>query len=440
MTFRSLGGVLTGVFLICKSVPLQPAFADNLNVSYEADSSSEPVSDRFRVLHLRSVNAKLHVAQSGAIWKLSLNGLGDITGAQKPDNLHIDRVFQSIGTNKDLKEAREKWFLHQAGVYHRHGRPNILFSPQLFHWYRPTSQTIDIVNLPQQAHDPRNAPNYAIFNHQKIQVINERTIRMSYRWTHQGPGSPQLDHFNFPWAVFSSDKVPHLGFLSSTGDGIVTPEQKKLESNDFETGFWREHTYSDAQLGDGSIAAVGFYSSRAANQGNGITLVFPHTAEQYATRVGHGVEGDPIMVLSRIPRGSVLRNGETLDSGDFYVIFGNRSEANRTIAQIAALESQSLKSAPQPYVFLLSAFDSLRKRTLFSSLPFWRMRGAELLQSNLRNFRLAGLSRSSTCPKAKRFMPLVKSWVPPKRRKSLLFYPPDRWRCYESPYGLLDMR
>lgn len=148
------------------------------------------------------------------------------------------------------------------------------------------------------------------------------------------------------------------------------------------------------------------------------------------------------MVLSRIPTAIVLRNGETLDSGDFYVIFGNRSEASQTIAQIAALESQPLKSSPRPYIFLLSARDAARKKMLFSSVPFWGMqKGAvELLQSNLGEFRLIGLSKSWECSAPSRFQPLVQSWVRPKQRDSLLFYPPDRWRCYASPYGLIDLR
>ncbi len=404
------------------------SLGDNANFSYSQDRTSNPRADAFTLLHLKSIGARVHIAGSGAIWRLSLRGLGDITGTQKRDSLYIDRVFQSVGTRTELKKARHEnekikspWFLHQAGVYHRHDRPGILFAPKIFHWFRPDSGTIDLINLPQQAHDPRGAPKYGIINHQRIQVVDDRILKMSYRWTNQAPGSPVLDRFNFPWAAFNQDLLPHLAVLNRSGDRLTLQKSE----------LWDDTTFRDGTTGDERFSAFGFYSSAHENRGNGITFVFPKTSDDCFYRVGHTPK-DRTMVLVRLPQRAELRAGTTIDSGDFFVIFGNRSEAQQALARIAADTHPTLHSGPQPYQFILSSFDSMQRKRLLSTLPAFKMRGLELLQSNLSSFDLVGVARTFDCPNSSRLIRLQS----PRR----IVRPADRWLCLESPYELLDIR
>jgi hypothetical protein len=401
--------------------------SDSVGVRYEQDRERAPGNDAFTVLRLGQINADLHLAQSGAFWRLKLQGLGDVIGSQKPDSTYIDRVFQSVATNKDLKNSiedktKDKWFLHQAGAYQRHGRTKVLYSPQIFHWYRPQSQTIDFVNLPQQAHDPTNTPQPAAFNHQRIEVIDARTIRMAYRWSHQSPGYPVLDHFNFPWLALNKDKLGHLFVLDPSGTRMERQE----------IGIWNDTLYTDATMGNDKLSAIGFYSSPKADEGNGITLVFPKSGNDYLYRVGQTPDGKD-MVLSRIPNHVVLRPWQTIDSGDLYVVFGNRSVAESTLAGLAARVSATVKVTAQPFVYLVSARDAKAGKTMYSTMPFFGVKGEELLRSNLDDIKLVAGSQSMKCHNSKRLDALAKHPLRVVRKQ-------DRSWCRTSPYGLIDLR
>jgi len=390
---------------------------------YTADSTRDSSNDGFSVLQFPKIDSRIHFAQSGAIWKLHLGELGNIIGAQHADSLFIDRVIQSVATQKAIKNSTGKWFMHQAGVYKRHGRERVYFSPQIFHWARPTTNTIDFLNLPQQAHDPSQSNNnYAYFNHQKIEVLTERSFKMIYRWTHQGEVSPRLDHFNFPWAVFDRKKLPFLGILDSDGQRISRVASKA----------WNETMMSDASMGSKTLSAVGFYSQAEHDKGTGITFVFPKNGDSAQYRVGHS-ETEDIMVLSRIPKNVNLNYGSTIDSGDIYVLLGNRKQAEEELAKLDTTNFKTISVAAQKYFHILKYQDRKTKKMLFSRVPYFEKNGYELVKSNLGSFQLYGGSHTQNCSKKAKLLDL-------EDRKNFKVRRADRQLCSYSPYYYLDIR
>lgn len=183
----------------------------------------------------------------------------------------VDEVWQmvAVDTKKNDRKNKQKYFIHQAGVYLKNANQSAPFySPMLAEFHNEKEQSYSIVNWGQQAHTQDNLTagfTSDVLYYTKYTNIGNGILQvdcMIYNF-----GNDVLNHINTPWGGVRVSSLEYL-FISNT-DNTYQKNMKQFRDegavthNVSETGGWIAYAAEES----GNSSALGMVFNRGSLNG-----------------------------------------------------------------------------------------------------------------------------------------------------------------------------
>lgn len=183
----------------------------------------------------------------------------------------VDEVWQmvAVDTRKNDRKNKQKYFIHQAGVYLKNADQSAPFySPILAEFHNEKEQSYSIVNWGQQAHTEDNLTagfTSSILYYTKYTNIGNGIVQVDCMFYNFG--NDVINHINTPWGGVRVSSLEYL-FISNP-DNTYQKEMKRFGQKRenihhvSETGGWVAYSADDF----GNSSALGLVFNRGSLNG-----------------------------------------------------------------------------------------------------------------------------------------------------------------------------
>ena len=264
----------------------------------------------------------------------------------------IDEVWQmvAVDSKQNSRKNKEKYFIHQAGVYLRNtDQKTPFYSPLLADFHDEKTQSYRVVNWGQQAHTADNLTAkftsdilyYTAYTNLGNGII--QVDGMIYNFGHDN-----INHINMPWGGVRISALEH--FFVSNPDGTYTEKVGRFgdnASNDklANTGGWM--IYSGDKTGNAPAFGMVFGKDKRKNK---VGFRYGHA--------GHQIENNPrdynVFAITRRFNDNPISFGKSARFRYFYVVGANTEAVKKTILEnnlnsliIESTDTPSKKDVPK---------------------------------------------------------------------------------------------
>ena len=220
------------------------------------------------------------------------------------------------------KRYKEKYFIHQAGVYVKssQGQNKPFYSPMMAEYFNPEDNSLTVVNWGQQAHTDDNA-----------KVSHDASVLYYTKYTHIGKGIIQIDNMMYNFGLDTMDhlNVPWGGVRNSTlGHFFVSNPDNSYSAK---IGQWGKRNKLTGKSDSPTINVedtAGWSAFSSKTDGSGPTFAQVFTRDELAVNgiinwgfVGSATNLRDYFVFSMIKRPKdTLSFGESMQFRHYYVI------------------------------------------------------------------------------------------------------------------------